>query len=654
MKRSIALIFAGLAAALLVPAQASLAAGEPAEAVRPAKVPALAFAKGSGVSRMTLSPDGNMIALRATDQGKVSVAIVDAQSQKPAHRLALPATNTLEWFEWAGNGKLLLAMSARTVFLGEDARVSRLYYYDLATKQTIFVGKPDMGIDGDDVLYTDPAGAYVLLAMQRTIYDYPSVWRFPLDAAPGKAAKEVQRARPNVWSWYADSSGVVRMGFQYLSAGKLKIWYRKGAADDFREIAKLTEDTAEDGLWDVLRIVSGSDQGLVLKPDDSGRVVVRKFDYATRTAGETVFAAPGWDVTSAWFDKQDQLIAAFYTDDRDKVVWFDPKMKANQARFEKALQGQEIWVTSRADDDSRMIVWGGHEGDAGGYYIYTAAKRTLDPFSAALPALDPAQLTKPRAVAFTARDGTQIRGYLTLPRGREAKALPLILLPHGGPFGVRDKLEFSSEVQFLVNRGYAVLQPNFRGSDGYGDAFDELGRGQIGRAMQDDLDDAMDWAVKEGVADPKRVCVVGSSYGGYAALWAVISNPERYRCAASFAGVTDWNRQLKYDAAFFTRKGAKKWRTSVQGADAAFNLDLVSPVQQVVRLTRPVLVTHGTEDNNVPFKQFKLFEEAAKKAGKPIETVTFAGEGHGFDKPENEAKWYETLEAFLARHNPAD
>jgi dipeptidyl aminopeptidase/acylaminoacyl peptidase len=148
--------------------------------------------------------------------------------------------------------------------------------------------------------------------------------------------------------------------------------------------------------------------------------------------------------------------------------------------------------------------------------------------------------------------------------------------------------------------------------------------------------------------------MIGSSYGGYAALWAVIRNPERYRCAASFAGVTDWKRQLKYDAAFFTRKGAKKWSARVQGEDPAFSIDLVSPVQQIARLTRPVLVAHGEEDTNVPFKQFTLLRDAAAKAGKPIEQLTFPTEGHGFADPENRAKWFNAIEAFLARHNPAD
>lgn len=624
----------------------------PAEAPPP-KIPTLALAKDSGISTMKLSPDGKLIALRSTTKDSTSIAVLDAATKDVLHRLALPQQNNLEWFRWAGNGKLLFSLSTPTVSFGEEARLSRLFFYDLATKAMPFIGRPDMGLEGDDVLFVDPAGEYLLLAMQRTIYDYPSVWRFALTEKPIKGVKEVQRPTQGIWEWFADDAGIVRMGMAF-AGGKVRVLYRAKPDDPLREIAKITEDNADDKVWDVLRITSGSDEGLVLKPDDNGRIAVRKFNYATRQVGEVIYAAPGWDVDEALTDKDGKLLAAFYTDDRDRAVWFEPKLKSLYARLEKAIPDQHVWIVSRADDDSRMLVWAGNEANPGQTFLFDAAKRSLDSFSAELPDLDRSLTASPKPIRYTARDGTAIYGYLTLPRGRPAKKLPLIVMPHGGPYGVRDKLEFDSTVQLLANRGYAVIQPNYRGSGGYGESFAELGAGQIGRAMQDDLDDAMDWAVKEGIADPARVCMVGASYGGYAALWAAIRNPERYRCAVSFAGVTDWKKQLKYDANFFTRKGAKSWRTRIQGEDANFDLDVVSPVAQIARLTRPVLVTHGEDDSNVPFKQFLLLRDAATKAGKPIETLTFAGEGHGFADDANEARYLDAIEAFLAKHNPAD
>ncbi|MFO1255967.1 MAG: S9 family peptidase [Sphingomonadaceae bacterium] len=655
-----------LAVALAIAAQPVLAQGAPPSAPaasaqaaqptkRPARIATAAFTEASMIQNMRLSPDGKLIALRAkSEDGKVNLAILDAANRSTVAKMAMPEKLELQWYRWAGNQRLLISMSFMGSAFETEVRFSRLLVYDIKTKSMSLVGRSGSGIDGDDLVFVDPNGEYVLLSFQRDVFEYPGVWRFPLDGTAEKQGRMIEKPRHGVWDWYADSDGTVRMAFEYLDSGGLKIWYRATAGAEMKSIAKLKKDSEEDDLWDVMRIVSGSDEGYVLKPDDSGKVVLKKFNYATRTVGETVFSAPdNWDISDVSFGDDNKPSAIFYTDDHDRVVWLDPRMKSNQARFDRALKGNEVWVTSQARDNSRMILWAGNENDPGAWYIYDAAGGKLELFFAEKPRLVPEDMPKPRPVDFQARDGSKIHGYLTLPLGRDPHGLPLIILPHGGPYGVRDKLDFDSEVQFLANRGYAVLQPNYRGSGGYGDAFEELGRGEIGRKMQDDLDDAMDWAVAQGYADPKRVCVVGSSYGGYAALWAVTRNPERYRCAASFAGVTDFKAQLRYDGKYFDRESGRKWRRRVQGEDK-FDLDLVSPAAQVGRLTRPVLLAHGEDDTNVPFKQFKLMRDAAASKGKKLELLTFPDEGHGFSKPEDEAKWLDTLEAFLARHNPAD
>lgn len=626
----------------------------PAATKRPAKIATEAFTEASMLRNMRLSPDGKLIALRTkTTDDKVNMAILDAASKVSLASMVMPEKLELEWYRWAGNQRLLISMSFTDSMY--ERRFTRLFVYDVATKLLSFVGRKTGGVDGDNVVFIDPKGEYVLLSIQRDIYEYPSVWRYPLDGTADKNGTVVEKARYRVWDWYADSDGTVRIGFEGMDSGGFKIWYRTKAGEELRSIAKLKKDVEDDDLWDVVWITGGSDEGYVLKPDDSGKVVLRKYNFATRSVGETVFAAPeNWDITEVAFSEDNKPSAIYYTDDRDRVIWLDPLMKSTQARFDKALKGNEVWVTGRARDSSRMILWAGNENDPGVWYIYDATAGKLDLFYGEKPRLVPGDMPKPRPVSYKARDGSQIHAYLTMPLGRDPRGLPLIILPHGGPYGIRDKLDFDTEVQFLANRGYVVLQPNYRGSGGYGDAFEDLGQGEIGRKMQDDLDDGMDWAVAQGFVDPKRVCVVGSSYGGYAALWAVTRNPERYRCAASFAGVTDWKKQLAYDSAFFTREANKKWKARIRGADDKFDLDLVSPVQQVSRLTRPVLLAHGEDDTTVPYKQFKLMRDATAKSGKQIELLTFPKEGHGFDKAENETKWLETLEAFLTKHNPAD
>ena len=655
------LIVASLTLPFAAPAQQPAAspppaapAAAPAAKPKPPRIPASAFAERSGLSEMALSPDGGKIALKAVPKsGKVHLAVLDSQTRAGLHNLEMPAKNQLEWFRWAGNDRLIVSLSQLGSLWGEEIRFTRLFVYDLTTRSFTFVGKKDMGVIGDDVLFVDPDGQFVLLAMQRTMLDWPSVWRFPLDGTGEKTGKQIQPPKRYVWDWYADNKGVVRLGVEFLDSGNLRIHYRKTEADPYRVIATIDRNKDPDkGIWQMMRIVTESDEGYVIEKGENGYYALRKFNYVSGEAGETVFAQPDRDIEGAWIDEDNKLIGAWWSDDIDRVHWFDPDLKTLQARLDKALKGQQVWIGSRARNRSRMLVWAGREDDPGAWYIYTGATRRLDILFADKPGLDPAQMATPRAVRFNARDGVGLNGYLTLPVGRDPRNLPLIILPHGGPYGVRDKLDFDAEVQFLANRGYAVLQVNYRGSGGYGEGFEKLGDGQIGRKMQDDLDDAMDWAVAQGHADPARVCVVGSSYGGYAALWAVIRNPERYRCAASFAGVTDWNAQLKYDRNFFSRESGKKWKQRVAGDK--FNLDEVSPAKQAARLTRPVLLVHGEEDTNVPFKQFTAMKMAAATAGKPIEVLTFPDEGHGFDKAENEAKWFETLGAFLDRHNPAD
>jgi dipeptidyl aminopeptidase/acylaminoacyl peptidase len=298
-----------------------------------------------------------------------------------------------------------------------------------------------------------------------------------------------------------------------------------------------------------------------------------------------------------------------------------------------------------------MLVLVTGASDPGGYYYFAPEEGVMHRLSALNDKLLGKRLPSTRPISYKARDGLVIHGYLTLPLGRPAKGLPLIIMPHGGPIGVRDTGEYDPYVQFLANRGYAVLQPNYRGSDSYGRDFEEKGNGQWGRAMQDDLDDGMDWLVKEGIVDAKRVCIVGASYGGYAAMWGATRNPERYRCAASLAGVSDLKRQLQFSRDFFRdTKSARAWQSRIQGD--GIGLDDISPLQHVDRLQIPVLLAHGKDDQTVPINQSALYAAALKKANKPYEYHVYEDEGHGLDEAPHLQDFFDKLEAFLARYNP--
>ena len=239
---------------------------------------------------------------------------------------------------------------------------------------------------------------------------------------------------------------------------------------------------------------------------------------------------------------------------------------------------------------------------------------------------------------------------MTLPAGREAKGLPLIVMPHGGPFA-RDDWGYDPWVQYLADRGYAVLQPNYRGSTGFGRAFVEKGNGEWGRGMQDDVDDGVDWLAAQGVADPRRVCIMGASYGGYAAMWAATHPSSRYRCAISFAGISDVAAQLAYDHKTFEERDYRAWRHRIQG-DAS-SVDVLSPLARIDALRVPILIAHGTADDTVPADQSVRLHQALSRLGRPHDYVAYEGQGHTLEGPRDNADFLTRVGKFLEAHNPA-
>jgi len=650
-----ALLGAGPLAAADPPAAAQSAATASAAVptTPPERIPTSILSQLPFLSGPQLSPDGKHIAAYVTMKGEKLFGVFDPASRdtkiiNPGKKLEF------NWFRWAGNDRLLISVGQTVPWDGDDAWQTRLLAYDITDGKQRFIGGKTEGLKGDDVLWIDPEGKSILLAFQPTIYDYPSV--FSMDLGSNKAHQMVA-ARDGVWDWYADDKGVVRAGFQYGDSN-WKMIYRAKEGDSFRTVVKASNND-DDAGFDAFRIYQGSDEGYrVMLNEASGRYALFRFNFATRKRGDLVFEAPGVDIDD--FDTQvdgSSLYAAWFTDDRPRAHWFDAELGTLQTAIDKAVSNavgdRAATIVSYSRDRSRMVVHLGGSNDPGRYYVFDQSDGAMKLFAQTNEQLKPRQLTPTRYTKYKTRDGLEIPAYLTLPAGRPAKNLPLVILPHGGPYDVRDDGTYDVEVQFFANRGYAVLQPQYRGSGGYGKAFYEKGEGQWGRAMQDDLDDGMDWLAKEGTIDPKRVCLVGSSYGGYAALWGAVRNPERYRCAASFAGISDLKRQLKYQIEFKVSKRYRKdWRKTVQG-DETFDLTTVSPLFAIDKLKVPLLIVHGDDDQRVPYKQSKLYADALAKAGKAYEFITLKGEGHGFSSDANQQLWLDKLDAFLTKYNPA-
>jgi dipeptidyl aminopeptidase/acylaminoacyl peptidase len=613
----------------------------------PPRIPAEVFARNPDFWDPVLSPDGTRVLARATVGGRERIVVHSFETGKGS---LLPKAEDaqIDWYDWAGERRVLLCVGRTESVAGEDFYVTRVIVIDLATGGALVLGDKHGGLEGDDVLYVDPKGEWLLLSMQQTLDEYPAVFRYDLET--GKRTVAV-KPRDNVWAWYVDNEGVVRAGLGFLARSWFML-YRPDGNEAFRNLGQVAYDDRPAGFA-LLGLASGSNDGYVLSDEKTGRNALYRFNFETQELGEVVHENPTNDVDDFWTSRDGRRVTAVsYTDDRERMLWLDPTMRAHQEKLEASFPGQDVIFVTGVEARGRFIVWVGGAADPGSYYLFTQGSNQLQRIARFNEKLDPALLAPTEYARYKARDGLDIPAYLTLPVGREPMALPLIVLPHGGPYFVRDMLAYDPDVQFLANRGFVVLQPNFRGSSGYGAEFAAKGEGQWGRAMQDDLDDGVDWLAQRGIVDPNRVCVVGTSYGGYAALWAVTRNPERYRCAASLAGVTDVGRQLRYVSGQLSGSERIEWQETVRG-EKRFDLGEVSPLEQVGRLTRPVLVAHGDADRTVLFKQSTLYRDALQKAAKPHVFVAYAGEGHGLEDPAHLADWYDRLESFLQTYNPA-
>ncbi|MFZ1476294.1 MAG: prolyl oligopeptidase family serine peptidase, partial [Sphingorhabdus sp.] len=453
------------------PVQAQTATPVSALEKIPSKIPTDTFVGKSVFKQPIISPDGKRLAFRVY-QNKKTYLNIKTIGEASILQNALPEKHSLNWYRWAGPDRLVISLTGISRYEGEEIPTSMLIRYDVNQKQAIPLGRKSQGFIGDDVLYIAPDGEYLLLALQESIFDYPGVYRVNL---ADNSFTEIVRPQSNIWDWIADDKGIVRMGFAYADR-TTRIYYRRTNDEKFNLISKIKDrdDDAskKNDLLEVVRVVSGKDEGYVLSNEKTGRFALHKFNYLTREVGEKVFDHPDNDLTSfSLSDDGSTLESVTYTDDRDRIVWFDAFYKKRQSALEKALPDQEIWLQSRSRDGNKTIVFTTSPTDPGSYFLYDAPGKKLERIAGLNDEIDPTQMAVTKYVRYPARDGLSIPAYLTLPVGRDPKALPLIILPHGGPFGVRDTLDFSSEVQFLANRGFAVLQSNYRGSDSYGEDY---------------------------------------------------------------------------------------------------------------------------------------------------------------------------------------
>jgi dipeptidyl aminopeptidase/acylaminoacyl peptidase len=449
----------------------------------------------------------------------------------------------------------------------------------------------------------------------------------------------------SVVGWMTDHDGNLRLAMT-TDGVNTSVLYRDSEKDNFQTLITTSfKETFEPAFFtfDNKNLYVASNIG----KDKTGYY---EYDVKKKELSKLIYENPEVDVAVLLkSDKRKKITGAAYITDKRHYQFFDEERRLLQEDLEKRLPGYEVVVANMSRDETKVLVRTYSDRSLGVYYCLNRTTNEFQKLADVSPWLNEEELAEIKPIAYTSRDGLTIHGYLTLPRGLKAKKLPVIVNPHGGPWG-RDVWGFNPEVQFLTNRGYAVLQMNFRTSTGYGRKFWEAGFKQWGLAIQDDISDGVKWLIDQGIADPKRIAIYGGSFGGYATLAGVTFTPDLYACGVDYVGISNlftlinsippyWEpmREMFYEMIGHPQKDKELYQK-------------ISPLFHADKIKAPLLVAQGANDPRVNKQESDQIVDALKKRGIEVSYMVKDNEGHGFMNEENRFDFYRAMEEFLGKH----
>lgn len=644
------------------------------------KVPIESFARSPLYDDMQLSPDGSCVAFLYEWNGQRALCFQEGKVDQNGKWVGQGAIRVdpgkgkehLGWkdvssFQWISPSRVLFSTTVHGQFAYGDAACDRngRYMMTLGGYEREQIEHPLLL--GRLISTLDQKSGFVLMEERTSnvttgmFSPYPDVDK--VDTIHGTAERTV-RNPGHVISWFADESGAVRAGVVHdPETLAVSIIYRSSEADTWKTVK--VPNVPENGFVPI-GFTQKPGVLLVSRLEDSGRWALTSFDTETGTFGPPILADEHYDVANPhWnplFDhvplsrryynpQTHELVGIAYVAEGPRVKWLTDATTQRQAMIDQALPKTFNFIRNTSEDGQHVLVLAFSDRDAGTYYLFDTKAGSLTAVGARMPWLKSTEMAPMFPIGLKARDGLQLRGYVTLPLDLPRQHLPVVVLVHGGP-QTRDAWGFDPFVQLLANRGYAVLQINFRGSLGYGEGFSEKGRHEIGAAMQTDIDDATQWAIRSGLADPKRIAIVGASYGGYAALYGLETRADLYSCGISCAGVTDWGRLISRNSKDEETRYAYNYWVDQLGdpqTDAA-HLASVSPVTHASAIHSPLLIIQGDDDFTVPSSQAHEMVDALKKAGHPPETLFLSGLGHSFGNERQRIEIYNRITTFLEKN----
>jgi dipeptidyl aminopeptidase/acylaminoacyl peptidase len=621
-----------------------------------AKIPVIGGPRDSSIK---LSPDGSHYAAIVSVKGSPMLASVPTNGNTEGIRMTGYGDYEPRWYAWATNRYLLISFAFPYRRYGIETMETRLAVLDtqegtlepLIKFREAIVGKEQerhFSQFQDEVVSQLPLkGNKINIALDQDTPGLPGVFRFDIEG--NSVGERILRDRAGVLDWREDANGVIRLGYglRQSATGYLKqearIVFRQSEDDDFTTHATFDPRDAGGAAFDVVGFTEQPNVILIRDLNEHGRLAIYKFDTSTSKVVDTVFSHEKYDVSDiSYAPGTDRLASVTYVGEAPTSIYFDDLERQDQASLHRLYPNLQSAIVSRDLDRTKAIARTESASSPPTYYYFDTVKNIYAPLGSAYPELGGRTLSETRTISYQARDGLTIEGYLTVPKGAEAKNLPVIVYPHGGP-AARDTLSYDYWVQYFASRGWAVLQMNFRGSTGYGREFEEAGEGQWGKAMQDDVNDGLKWAIAQGIADPARVCVVGASYGGYVALQAAVATPELYRCAVSLNGVSDLPRRIEDLRHYRSYLIAREYLRQEDAAE-------YSPARHADRAGVPLLVGYGTKDRVVSPDQSRAMIAALKRAGKDVVEVELPDGDHSLSLERNRLTFFVAMDGFLQKH----
>lgn len=602
------------------------------------------FLRQDSYENIKISPTGEYFAATVPLADRNFIAVIRRADKTVTAKVQMGVDTVVDDFWWANDDRVVASIAKKyghddyPLLTGElvaiNADGSRGKWLTTQDDLTFAMFHGPLRDDDKHILIAalSHGDVYETVLQKLNVYDGQ---RNSVSAAP------VQRAQ-----FTTDAEGRARFAFGAGSDNAGKLYYRNAGRGEWRLvndesrtwIAEWALGLSEDGRMAYLQVER-----------KSGPDAIVSWDTATGERRE-LLVDPVVDPLRILYDSRSGApVGALYMHDRIRSRFFEPQSPTARAyrQLEKAFPDDAVEITSATLDGTLLLVRIWNDRNPGDFYLFDTIAKLAEPVFSRRIWIDPAKAPTTRSIDFISRDDLRLHGYLTLPSGHAAGTpLPMVLLPHGGPFGVFDAWEMDVDSEILARAGYAVLRVNYRGSGNYGRAFLHAGAREWGGRMQQDLTDATRWAIAQKIADPGRICIYGASYGGYAALMGAATEPDLYRCAVGYVGVYDLVEfhKDKSDDARSLRNWALDWLGTREEMGA------ISPTALADRIKVPVFLAAGGKDRRAPVDHTERMEKALKNAGVPVEALYYPNEGHGFYAEEHRREYYTRLLAFLSRH----